>query len=534
VKKRLLAVCLASVIMILGARGTGFTQEPTAVPSPQPAPDYVPGEILVKFKGGVNTLAAQGVLSGQTLGTLAVSPYDALMRVQVKPGDESRVIADLLASGQVEIASVNHIIPAALIPDDPGYGSQWAPTMIQAPNAWNITTGSNQVTVAIVDSGLDTTHPEFSGRIVSPWDFVDNDALPQDGCGHGTHVAGIATARGNNGVGIAGLAWNVNLMPVRVLRPDPTPSNCDGPESTIHDGIYWAVAHGARVINLSLGAQLSAGTATCEQSYPVMSAAVQHAYDSGVLVVAAAGNDGINQISCPALQAAAVAVGATTSADTKAYYSNFGSTLDVVAPGDAIYSTLPASGYGYMSGTSMATPHVSGLAALIWSMAPGLTRYQVANIIRLSADDLGAPGPDIFFGYGRINAWRALELTFGMQTAPAQTQILVDDSSGPLPGSFGIQISTANPEPITWTAVISPAVAWLTLAPPDTGIASASTAAEVTLAASRPPAYGLYSATVVVIATGASGVTLGPLATQVTINYQPNLHRLHLPMVSKQ
>jgi thermitase len=367
-----------------------------------PDVDYVPGEVIVILKpGGIARLAGKGAaLRTPGVQRVRAARYGRMLRLKVTPGREAAVIAELRASGAVEVASLNHIVTAQVVPDDPGYDLQWAPPKIDAPAAWDVTTGSPTVTIAVVDSGLDMAHPEFSGRVVDPWDVIDDDGEPEDANGHGTHVTGILGATGNNATGIAGMAWDVSLMPVRVL--DATGY---GNDLGVAQGIYHAVAHGAQIINLSLGGPAAA---SCEAGYPAMSQAVKDAHAAGRLVVAAAGNDGAAQLRCPGRLAEALAVGATTASDARLTSSNYGQDLDLTAPGQSIYSTLPGEDYGNRSGTSMATAHVSGLAALVWSLVPALTRDEVRAVLESTADDLGTPGWDMYFGFGRINAGRAL------------------------------------------------------------------------------------------------------------------------------
>jgi serine protease len=277
------------------------------------------------------------------------------------------------------------------------------------------------------------------------------------------------------------------------------------------------------VINLSLGALPAAGY-TCEQQFPVMSQAIANAYQAGVLVVAAAGNNSTNHLACPGLQSEAMAVGATDSQDIRAYYSNTGTGLSIVAPGSGIYSTIPVAygSYTSMTGTSMAAPHVSGLAALIWSLSPDLTQDQVRDLIQSSADDLGSTGWDEEYGYGRINAARALQSTVTLQAIPAQVVFVVDDDSGPFPLSKQVQNTS-----------ISPNDGWLGIAPPASGQVSASSAASFSLVASRPSSYGVYTANVSVTGYTPSGGIIGPAIIQVRISYVRELHELHFPLIFK-
>jgi subtilisin family serine protease len=224
---------------------------------------------------------------------------------------------------------------------------------------------------------------------VNGWNFADGNNAIYDDYGHGTHVAGIAAGRINNGIGIAGMAGNVTIMSVDVF-----PRSGFGTYEDLIQGMIYATDNGARVINLSLGAtSYSKGE----------EAAVDYAWAHGVVVVAAAGNTGRTSYHYPAGHPHAIAVAATDAYDNLAGFSTRGDFVDVAAPGVSIWSTFPGNRYGRLSGTSMATPHVAGLAALILSLDPGLTPDQVRALIEQNADDLGSAGWDPNFGHGRIN-----------------------------------------------------------------------------------------------------------------------------------
>ena len=217
-----------------------------------------------------------------------------------------------------------------------------------------------------------------------------------DDYGHGTHVAGIAAARINNGIGVAGMAGGAKIMSVKVFFPPP---NVIGTYEDLIRAIIYATDNGADVINMSLGASsYSRGEEM----------AVDYAWDHGAVVVAAAGNTGRETYHYPAAHPNAIAVAATTASDSRAGFSTYGDFVDVAAPGSSVFSTLMGGGYGGMSGTSMATPHVAGLAALLFSLNPQLTNAQVRELIETNADDLGAAGWDKLYGHGRINARKAL------------------------------------------------------------------------------------------------------------------------------
>jgi len=289
--------------------------------------------------------------------------------------------------------------PPPVYPNDPYYGSQWGLTRVRAPEAWALSTGQG-VLIAVLDTGTDYTHPDLSGKVRTDiaWNFVNNNDA-RDNNGHGTHVSGIAAAATNNGIGVAGMGWDASILPLKVMD-----SQGRGSTAELIPAIYYAADHGARVINMSL-----AGTTRDNLCPSDVQAAVDYAYRRGVLLVAAAGNwPYIAQSPFPANCAHVLGVAATTSSDSRAWFSNYGDHVSVAAPGEDIYSTLRYGGYGYMDGTSMATPFVAGLAALVYARFPTYTPDQVASAILDNAQDLGSTGWDIYYGCGRIDAFRAL------------------------------------------------------------------------------------------------------------------------------
>jgi subtilisin family serine protease len=248
---------------------------------------------------------------------------------------------------------------------DPMRSQQWALKALDLPGAWETAKGEDTV-IAVVDTGIDLDHPDLKGRLVDGYDFVDGDDDPMDRNGHGTHVAGIAAAHTDNGIGIAGGAPGAKLMPVRVLGPKGT-----GRDADIAKGIVWAAKHGADVINLSLG---ESGLMARLLKGGILNTAIELAHDKGAVVVAAAGNDGTAmqpyKVDTPVL-----VVGASTEDGEPADFSNFGAEQAVTAPGVNILSTLPTyktpetlkdtDGYGTLDGTSMAAPYVSAVATLL-------------------------------------------------------------------------------------------------------------------------------------------------------------------------
>ncbi|MGQ9552548.1 MAG: S8 family serine peptidase [Anaerolineae bacterium] len=285
-------------------------------------------------------------------------------------------------------------------PNDPYYAWQWNMEHVQAPKAWGVAIGDNGPIIAVLDTGIDLAHPDLVGNLVPGWDFVNGDSSPQDDNGHGTHVTGITAAIGNNGLGVAGMNWKAQIMPIKILDQSGV-----GEAAKARLGIHWAIDHGARVLNLSLG--------TYDTS-PDLEEAVSYALSKGAIIVAAVGNVGSASGVAkgtwiyPAAYPGVLGVGATDSSDRVADFSNQGPFVDAVAPGVYVLSTFVGNSYAYFSGTSMATPHVAGLAALIWSVRPSLTTQAVVKAITDTAQDLGTPGWDATFGYGLIDAGTAV------------------------------------------------------------------------------------------------------------------------------
>jgi len=282
-----------------------------------------------------------------------------------------------------------------IVPNDLLYSAyQWNLPAIETERGWALSRGSDDIVIAVLDTGVQLDHPDLQGRIAEGINLV-GEGEPEDDVGHGTHVAGIIAATVNNGEGVAGLSWRGRIMPVKVL--DSTGS---GTTYSVAEGIIWATDHGADVINMSLGNYASA---------EFLHDAIRYAYDRGVVLVAASGNDNTDQPGYPAAYPEVFAVAATDANDGKAPYSNFGDYIDVAAPGDTIASTYPGNQYAALSGTSMASPHVAALAGLIKSVNPDLTNEEIMDIMRKTAVDLGDKGRDVYFGYGKIDVVRALE-----------------------------------------------------------------------------------------------------------------------------
>jgi subtilisin family serine protease len=291
---------------------------------------------------------------------------------------------------------------------DPRRGEQWGLDLVEADAAHAVSQGAGAV-VAIVDSGVQADHPDLAGRVGAGYDFVDGDATPQDGDGHGTHVLGIVGAATGNGIGVASVAPLATLMPVRVLGDDGS-----GTTANVARGIDYAREHGADVINLSLGADVP----LLGSSGGEFDAAVRRALAAGIVVAAAAGNSGLPVCDQPAASDGLLCVGAVDRRRQRSFFSSFGRGLGLVAPGGSgasvtgpevgedVLSTYRGSRYVELAGTSQAAPHVSGVAALL--VARGVRGQAAASRILSTATDLGAPGQDPEYGAGLVDARAAV------------------------------------------------------------------------------------------------------------------------------
>jgi len=306
----------------------------------------------------------------------------------------------------VEYAEPNYIRKAFRTPNDTEMSSQWGITTIQAPQAWDIETGKESIVIAILDTGVDYDHEDLVENMWKDengyygYDYVNDDSDPDDdhSGSHGTHCAGIAAAVTHNNTGIAGVSWKSKIMAVKVLN-----ALGEGDVFDEAEGINYAANNGADIISMSFGTTV----------YPPIPSdlerdAINDAYNKGCLIVAASGNENQSYVAYPAAYDNVIAVGASNLSDERWGSSNYGSELDVLAPGVDILSTTIGDTYGYLSGTSMATPFVSGLAALILSHLGGLAPSDVKLIIERTADDIGNSGWDQQTGWGRINAYNAL------------------------------------------------------------------------------------------------------------------------------
>ncbi|MBI4331356.1 MAG: peptidase S8 [Chloroflexi bacterium] len=388
------------ISIVLAVLAVLFLGPSQAFTGPQPAQSkggHAAEEILVKFKTGTSDQEKNETHRKHGGQVIEVIPQLGIQVIRVDRDKEEEKKQSYKAERTVEFAELNYEVYAVGTPDDTYFGNQWGMTKIQAPEAWDLTTGSSAIKIAIADTGIDQDHEDLKTKIVANKNFTRSRTV-DDKYGHGTHVAGIAAAATNNAKGVAGVGYNSVLMNVKVLG-----DNGSGTTSWVASGITWAADNGAKVINLSLGA--SSGSSTLEN-------AVNYAWGKGVVIVAAAGNSNTSAPLYPAYYSNVIAVAATDSNDTKAYFSSYGTWVDVAAPGLSIYSTMPnhnnmigIKNYGYLSGTSMATPHVAGVAALVAAAFPGMTNADIRAKIQGTTD----PTNGFSTPLGRINAYRAVQ-----------------------------------------------------------------------------------------------------------------------------
>jgi len=401
------------------------------------APEVVPGQIVVGFRSA-DALETKAADAANGIGlVLGHQRKLRATRMRLNRGMTlDAALARLRKRSDVAYAEPVYVLRAYSTPNDSSYNRQWSLPKIQADRAWDVWQPQSKITLAIVDTGIDQTHPDLinvllrdSGGNVIGYNAQTNVATgsaASDDNGHGTHCAGTAAGQVNNAKGIAGVAgWNpavpnsnsyVQLMPVKVLDSDGS-----GTDADVAEGIIWATDHGARVISMSLG---GAGSST------TLSNAVSYARTHGVVIAAAAGNESTSVKSYPAAYTGVISVAATDSTDTLAYFSNYGTWVKVAAPGVSIYNTYPGGSYSTMSGTSMATPHVAGEAAAILAQNPSLSTSQVESLI-VGNVDAYTPfnGLTLAAGAGRINVYKALVAAGGGAASVSLSSLTLSPTS---------------------------------------------------------------------------------------------------------
>jgi thermitase len=410
--------------------------------------DRRPGHLLVRFNANASPSEVASLKANRTVSEIAAL---RITHLKVSPEEELAVFGQLKRSSAVEFVEFDSLVTTTFVPNDTYYATpypsshygnvaQWGPPAISAPAAWDITQGDSSTVIAIVDTGVDAGHPDLAEKIVGEYSFTGK---VKDGFGHGTHCAGIAAAVTNDSMGVAGMCPSCKILSVKVLD-----DNGSGWISDVASGIVYAADHGADVISLSLG-----GSARSE----TLRAALDYALNHNALPVCAMGNSGTTSALEPAYWGSCLSVVAADSNGSKASFSTYGIRADVSAPGVGILSTMPTystylSTHGYkpnydaLSGTSMATPMVAGIAGLVRSRNPGLTPTQTKGIIMATAGDGKSWSPEL--GFGLVNAQLAVEAALHTDFTPPTVNLI-----SPAPGATVSKLVTVQAAPTDGTLV---------------------------------------------------------------------------------
>ena len=526
VRKFIIIVLLTTVTLAVNARADENDSHVKAFSSKKP---FATGEIIVKFNKphqfpgqsstsgfSINSSSTDQVsvkklfkktnsnaMSVASAGSDKIDEAGVYKLTYKNRDDIYSVVDELKKDPDVDYAEPNYTYQAFVAPNDPNFSLEWGFSKVGAPAAWDVTKGDPDIVIAVIDTGVDYNHPDLVGNVVPGWDnpkeiasngkdddgngYVDDvigwdfvdvpkdwvapgedagpaDNNPMDFMGHGTHVSGIAAGKPNNGIGIAGAAWNCKIMPLRAgyMCVD---GNGYLELDNIAEAIYYAANNGANVINMSFG---------CPYDSKLMRDAIEYAHSKGCIMVASAGNVDSYDAGQPFFPAAydhVIAVASTTDGDkisvwNLAVFSNFGDFVDICAPGSMILSTLPNGSYGYASGTSMASPFVAGVAALVKSKHKDWTPEQVEARLKATSDDVYAINPQKFLagklGAGRINAKRALgnlsmAITYPRSTSTISGSVVVQGSAN-IDNFDGYKVeysSVASPD--AWMPIVSKA-----------------------------------------------------------------------------
>ena len=381
------------------AKASGAIQEIPA--SSGSVVGYAKGRLLVAPRAGLTDMEFDKVLKSQNAKSKGRFKQNNTHVIELPAGvDEVTAMQALKKDRRLKYVELDMAVSPSVSVNDPSYSSSWALPKIQTPTAWDSANG-NGVTIAILDTGVDGSHPDLAANMVPGWNIYDNNSNTSDVYGHGTKVAGAAAMVGNNSAGSAGVAWGSKIMPVRI-------SGTDGYAywSTIAQGINWAADHGAKVVNVSYG---TSGSSTVQS-------AAQYLRNKGGVVVVSAGNS--SALDSTAAHDSLLSVAATDSNDARASFSTYGNFVDLAAPGVSIYAPTRGGGYAKVSGTSFSSPITAATVALMMSANSKLAPADIDKILKSTAVDLGSTGFDQYFGYGRIDAAKAV--------AAAKTTVAAD------------------------------------------------------------------------------------------------------------
>ncbi len=405
------------------------------------APKWAEGRILLQTKAGLSDAELDKVLKSHNSKAIGhIRPIN-LHVVEVPKQSEEAVARALAKNPNIKFAELDMQVEANLTPNDPNYNSAWHLPKIQAPTAWDSSQG-NGITIAILDTGVDASHPDLAGKLVPGWNSVSGNTDTADIYGHGTKVAGAAAALTNNSLGVAGVAGAARIMPIRITNDTSGYAYW----SDIARGLTWAADQGARVANISYEATSSSSIAS----------AAQYLQGKGGVTVVAAGNSSTDPgySDSPYM----ISVSATDSNDAKASWSNYGYFVDVAAPGVSIWTATNGGGYGTVSGTSFSSPITAGVVALMMAANPSLSPATLEKILESTATDLGSAGWDTNYGYGRVNAAAAVQTAMQTQNIDSQApsvSITSPASSNTVAGVTAVNISASDNVGVTRVALFA-------------------------------------------------------------------------------
>jgi subtilisin family serine protease len=402
-------------------------------------PRHKSDRLLVKVKAGRSTADRERLFAEAGGIESDVIPRIGYRVVKVRPDKLDATLAKLQADPDVESVEKDYLGEQSDLPNDPYFlnGSQWHLDVVQAPEAWTFTEGSSEVVIAVIDSGIDPAAADLAGQTVTGYNCFDDSSDVTDTInGHGTMTAGILAAAMDNGLGVASVAPGCRVLPIKAIDSTGYISWADAAK-----GIIYAADHGAKIINMSFCGP--AGSTALKN-------AIDYAYSRGVVLVAAAGNHSSSLPEYPAAYPKVVGVGATRSDDSLCSFSNYGSAVRLVAPGQSVWTTVLRGSYGPCWGTSMSSPIVAGVLGLMLSANGALGNDDAVNLLQNNADDLGVAGLDDFFGHGRVNAFRAVAAaaTLAADAGPAP-QVLSPTPDGSVSGMVEVQIAVPDTATVT-------------------------------------------------------------------------------------
>lgn len=384
--------------------------------------DFARGRLLIEPSAGLSSNDLDALLLTHSGKARKIGQSNLHIVDLPNNGSERSVLEKLSKDPRIKFVELDRRVKSTFVPNDPYFGSQYHLAITGANTAWDTTQGAG-ITIAILDSGIDPTHPDLSPNLVPGYNFYDSNSNTADVCGHGTAVAGTAAASTNNGNGVAGAAGQAKIMPVRIAYFDTASNSCYAYYSTVSSGLTYAADHGARVANVSYDGV--AGSSAVQS-------AAQYLKNKGGLVFVAAGNNGIDENFTPTT--AMIAVAATDSSDSRASWSSYGSFVSLSAPGVGIWTTSNGGNYQSWNGTSFASPLAAGIGALMMAANQTLDGTSIEKLMFSTAVDLGAPGRDPYFGYGRVNALAGVQAAVTARPV-ADTQVPTSLISSPAPNT---------------------------------------------------------------------------------------------------